>query len=93
LIAKRSSVTPATTPTSSGPCGVVTFSAMSGGNRLCIERDVLFSCTRHSSFVEPTLASVKIFSSLTHPCAFGVGALHQDVGGGERCGPRAQSDQ
>ena len=63
----RSSETPATTAISRVPCGVVTRSAMSGANRLCIARGVLSSFTFHSSFVLPTLAVVKTFSSRTQP--------------------------
>src|SRR4051812_31239371 len=64
---KRSSVTPATTPNSRVPCAVVTRSAMSGANRLCIARGVLSNLIFHSSFELPTLAGVKIFSSFTQP--------------------------
>ena len=49
------------------PCGVVTRSAISGANRLCIARGVLSSFSFHSSFVLPTLAGVNTFSSRTQP--------------------------
>ena len=49
------------------PCAVVTRSATSGANRLCIARGVLSSFTFHRSFMLPTLAVVKIFSSRTQP--------------------------
>jgi hypothetical protein len=65
--AKISSETPATRPISRLPPAVVTLSAMSGAKRLCIERGVLSSLTRQRSFIEPTLAVVKIFSSFTQP--------------------------
>ena len=67
-IPNRSSLTPATTPISRDALRRRRrFSAMSGENRLCIARGVLSSLSFHSSFVLPTLAGVKIFSSLTQP--------------------------
>ena len=63
----RSSETPATTASSRVPCAVVTRSATSGANRLCIARGVLSSFSFHSSFVLPTLAVVNTFSSRTQP--------------------------
>ena len=63
----RSSDTPATTASSRGPCAVVTRSATSGANRLCIARGVLSRFTFHRSFMLPTLVLLKIFSSRTQP--------------------------
>ena len=62
-----SSDTPATTASSRVPCAVVTRSATSGANKLCIARGVLSSFTFHWSFMLPTLALVKTFSSRTQP--------------------------
>ena len=63
---------------------------MSGANRLCIARGVLSSFSFHSSFMPPTLAGVKTFSSLTQPVRRVVDALGEDVGREDR---RARDDQ
>ena len=89
----RSSETPATTASSRGPCGVVTRSAMSGANRLCIARGVLSSFSFHSSFV---LADVGRGEDLlvAHPAgARVVDALGQEVGCGARDARQQQDDR
>ena len=44
-----------------------------GADRLCICRGVLFILVFHSSFMEPTLAVVKIFSFFSQPVRRRVG--------------------
>ncbi len=83
----RSSETPATTASSRVPCAVVTRSAMSGANRLCIARGVLSSFTFHSSFM---LADVGGREDLlvSHPAGPRVvDALGEEVGRGTHVTP------
>ena len=58
---------PANTASSRAPRGVVTPETVTGANRLCICRGVLLILVFHSSFMEPTLAVVKIFSFFSQP--------------------------